>query len=66
MSEGLYNKYTILKDGEPVKDRCFILKPESDPAALEALRVYANSTDNVQLSTDLLNWIFVIEEIAAG
>lgn len=60
--KGLYNKYEVYKNDALVHDRCFVLKPESDPAALEALRAYAQETPNVQLSTDLLNWIFEIEE----
>lgn len=59
-SDGLYAKYRVLKDGEE-QDGCFVLKPESDPAALEALRTYANETDNDQLRSELRGWIMAID-----
>ena len=62
--KGLYDKYKVSKDGKPVEGRCFILKPETDPAALKALGVYALETDNFELARDLLNWINEIEPAA--
>jgi len=61
MSTGLYKKYEILKDGKPVTGRYFVLKPESDPTALEALRTYARHTHNVKLQADLFAWIDEIQ-----
>ena len=60
--QGLYNKFQIRdRDGKPVEERCFVLKPGSDPDALEALRTYAYCTRNVKLQQDLLRWIDEIE-----
>ncbi len=41
---------------------CFVLTPKSDPAALEALRTYANVTDDKLLQSGLRVWIAQIEE----
>ena len=48
----VYRAYT----GERVND-CFVLRPEKDPAAVAAIRAYANATDNNVLRHDLLMWI---------
>ena len=57
-TKGLYTKYIITKaDGTPVNDRCFILKPDKDPAAVAALHAYAAATDDEQLRNDLYAWI---------
>jgi hypothetical protein len=61
MPEGLYDKYKVLKDGEP-QESSFVLKPENDEAALEALRTYANETDDRELRSNLRGWIMAIEE----
>ena len=55
---GLYGKYTVYKnkDGSLVTD-CFILRPAKDLAAVAALRAYAATTDNAELSADILNWV---------
>lgn len=55
---GLYGKYTVYKnkDGSLVTD-CFILRPAKDPAAVAALRAYADATDNAELAADIINWI---------
>ena len=53
---GLYGKYEVRKDGTPVES-CFVLEPESDPAAREALLRYAEATDNEELADDLREWI---------
>lgn len=53
---GLYEKYEVRKDGEPVEG-CFVLEPESDDDALIALRVYAQRTDDHDLARDLRSWI---------
>lgn len=51
--QGLYNKFEVYRDGTPVDGFVFVLKPESDEAAREALWEYANETDNEELSEDL-------------
>ncbi len=57
MSEkGLYRKYRVEKDGEPVEN-CFVLEPESDSAAREALIEYAEHTDDEDLAEDLREWV---------
>ena len=55
---GLYGKYIVYKnkDGSLVTD-CFILRPAKDPAAVAALRAYAATTDNVELASDIINWV---------
>jgi hypothetical protein len=63
--EGLYGKYDVYKDGEP-QDGCFVLKPESDPAALEALKEYATETDDHFLGAELCYWIADIQRAKAG
>ncbi len=60
MGEGLYSKYEVRKDGEPVAD-CFVLEPEDDGAARRALEEYARETDDEELSQDLRDWIASIE-----
>lgn len=64
---GLYEKYEVLKDGEP-QDGCFVLRPESDKAARRALEGYAGFTDDEELAQDLREWVAVIEmrEVADG
>ena len=55
---GLYAKYIITKaDGTPVNDRCFVLKPDKDPAAAKALQAYAAATDDEQLRNNLYAWV---------
>lgn len=56
--KGLYGKYIITRaDGTPVNDRCFVLKPDKDPAAAKALQAYAAATDDEQLRDDLYAWV---------
>lgn len=54
--QGLYQKYVVYQDGEPVPN-CFVLEPESDPVALEAMEAYADVTDNQELADDLQEWV---------
>lgn len=63
--DGLYAKYEVYKDGEEVED-CFVLEPESDPAAREALVAYAMHTDSDELATDLAEWVADIEGDEVG
>jgi len=53
---GLYEKYKVYRDGEPVSS-CFVLEPADDPAAREAIIRYAEVTDNDELADDLLEWV---------
>lgn len=53
---GLYSKYEVTKDGESVEG-CFVLEPEGDSAAREALIRYAEETDNEELAEDLREWV---------
>lgn len=57
---GLYEKYEVRKEGEPVDD-CFVLEPTDDKAALEALRTYSRVTPDHELAVDLQCWIQDIE-----
>lgn len=61
---GLYGKYRIERvDGKPMKPGFrFLLSPENDPAALEALKAYAKSTKNRILAADLAHLIYAIEK----
>jgi len=60
---GLYRKYYVRRssDGSPVHGFCFVLKPGDDPAARAALRAYAMNTPNLELQTDILNWLHRFE-----
>lgn len=55
---GLYNKYVVFrnKDGSLVTN-CFVLRPDKDPAAVAALRAYAQATDDAKLAADIYKWI---------
>lgn len=55
---GLKRKFLVFKSdtGEMIEN-CFVLRPDKDPAAVEALRAYAKATDNETLSTDIINWV---------
>lgn len=54
----LKGKYLVFKadTGERVSN-CFVLRPDKDAAAVEALRAYACSTDNKTLSDDIYSWV---------
>ena len=56
--EGLKGKYLVFKadTGEQVVN-CFVLLPEKDAAAVDALRAYANTTENKTLAEDIYNWV---------
>lgn len=55
---GLRRKYNVFKadTGEPVEN-CFVLRPERDVAARDALRAYIVATDNLELARDLDDWL---------
>lgn len=57
---GLYHKYHVTKrDGTPVPGFLFVLKPETDPAAIRALAAYAKATEDNALARDL--WAFLFQ-----
>ncbi|MBQ6274449.1 MAG: hypothetical protein IJK63_09525 [Oscillospiraceae bacterium] len=56
--DGLKRKYVVLKaDTGAVVENCFVLRPEKDCAAREALLAYANSTGNKVLAKDIMAWL---------
>ena len=59
--KGLYVKYEVTKieDGSTVNNS-FVLLPDHDPAAIVALRAYAEATTNATLRCDILAWLFSI------
>jgi hypothetical protein len=63
MSEGLKVKYNVTKveDGSVINN-CFVLRPDKDKFAKEALLKYAEVTDNKLLTLDILNWLDTIEK----
>ncbi len=62
---GLHKKYEVRRDGKPV-DGCFVLRPETDDAALMALVAYATHTPNRALAADLWDWTHRIREAPDG
>ena len=56
--KGLKAKYLVFKadTGERVGN-CFVLRPDKDHAAVEAIRAYARATDNETLAEDIYNWV---------
>lgn len=56
--KGLKVKYLVFKaDTGEMVDNCFILRPDKDAVAVEALRAYAKVTDNETLAKDIYNWV---------
>ena len=62
-TKGLYHKYNVFdaETGEPVTG-AFVLLPETDPIAQEALDCYAEATGNLTLQADLYEWLDDIRE----
>lgn len=60
--EGLKVKYDVFKveDGKQVYN-CFVLRPSKDKAAIEALKRYAEVTENKELSADIMVWVKFME-----
>ena len=55
---GLKRKFVVFRaDTGELIENCFVLRPDKDPAAVDALRTYAKSTDNETLSSDIINWV---------
>ncbi len=65
-SDGLYGKYTVVKNstGELVTD-CFVLKPSKDETARKALLFYADNCKIPQLSDDIKEWLQELKEMRA-
>lgn len=64
--EGLKGKYLVFKADTGAKvDNCFVLRPDKDTAAVEALRAYANATDNKTLAEDIYSWVGKGEPVQA-
>jgi|SRR5690625_3689085 len=57
--KGLFNKYTIINNetGKEVEGSYFVLNPETDLAAIDALIAYAKSTQNKELAKDIYRWL---------
>lgn len=72
MDDGLEDRYRIykLRDGQevPVEGRCFVLKPETDGCAMDALDAYADACEgeNPELAADLRRWLADISFRAAS
>jgi len=58
-NRGLYDKYKILdgETGEEKQGTYFVLKPDTDPAAIAALQKYAEITTNEELAEHISCWI---------
>lgn len=68
-SEGLRGRYEVFKIVnepyqqrrlDPVREPCFVLKPDSDPIAKVALQAYAEEAARQgyePLAEDLFNWL---------
>lgn len=51
-------KYVVYKtDTDEIVRDCFVLCPDSDPAAAAAIQTYAEETDKEELSRSLLRWV---------
>lgn len=63
MDKGLDIKYNVtkVKDGSIVNN-CFVLRPDKDKCAKEALLKYAEVTDNKVLALDIITWLDDIEK----
>ena len=58
---GLEARYHVhkIEDPEGKHDNCryFVLDPQHDPLAAEALHFYAMNTENDELAEDLFDWL---------
>jgi len=61
---GLYRKYRVIKrgTGQEITGPVFVLRPDRDPAAREALLTYARTTPNKVLAEDIESWLAAKEE----
>lgn len=62
-SKGLYDKFTVIdnRTGEVVRTPVFVLRPDKDPVAWDALLAYSSFTSNDELRKDLIKWITSIK-----
>lgn len=60
-TDGLKRKYIVIKSdpGEPV-EVWFVLRPDKDEAAIDALNAYADATENQVLAADIRKWLSTI------
>ncbi len=60
---GIYTKYEVRKiiSGDIVEE-CFVLRPQKDLAARDALLKYAQTTKNSALAQDIMTWIKSIDK----
>ena len=60
-TDGLKRKYIVMKSdtGEPVEG-CFVLRPDKDEAAIDALNAYADATENQVLAADIRKWLSTV------
>ncbi|MAD95926.1 MAG: hypothetical protein CMB99_01230 [Flavobacteriaceae bacterium] len=65
MSDGGYrlDKFAVQhrERGELAGDEVFVLVPGRDPAAVAALRAYAEATDDVSLAAHLQSWATLVD-----
>lgn len=62
--KGLKAKYLVFKADTGGKvDNCFVLRPDKDPVAVEALRAYARNTDNETLAENIYKWVGKVERV---
>jgi hypothetical protein len=67
-NKGLYSKYLVFKNDGNIRktalDGCFVLRPEHDTAAYDALWTYAEAIglDNRVLADDLRKWLYEIAD----
>ena len=55
---GLYHKYRVYDNESGASiDGCFVLRPDKDFAARDALHTYAAATSNVVLSKDIIKFL---------
>lgn len=63
---GLEARYNVSKIDDPTgkhaRCRYFVLDPQHDPTARQALTTYAVSTPNNALRDDLLEWLRSLED----
>lgn len=59
--QGLKKKYVVFEVGSLDEvENCFVLKPDKDLCAYEALKTYALRTKNATLASDITKWLSLI------
>lgn len=63
---GLEHRYNVEKvsdpEGKHADCRYFVLDPQHDPAAREALELYARVCGNQRLADDLYSWLYEVDD----